>query len=109
MLYHDYVKKISTFAVTDAENRATSDSIGAGEIKRNSNKHKLTGRLGVVVLAGLNKTFFLKQITFYAFLHSQKLMNGNVIYLRNIFKCNSKILSIIIQLPQRGIDLMEIR
>lgn len=43
LLRHGSVKKISTFAVNDPENRATSDSIGAGEIKRNSNKSKSTG------------------------------------------------------------------
>lgn len=56
LLDYPRVKNISTFAVNDPENRPTSDSIGPGEIKRNSNKSKSTEPAGAL-RAGLNQTF----------------------------------------------------
>lgn len=58
LLDYPRVKNISTFAVNDPENRPTSDSIGPGEIKRNSNKSKSTEPAGAL-RAGLNQTLFV--------------------------------------------------
>lgn len=74
------VKKISTFAVNDPENRPTSDSTGrpGREIKRNSNKSKSTTLPGPAALrAGLNQTLFVLANYSSCFVHSPD-SRGNV-------------------------------